>query len=158
MSHLIGSGFDRHRLVEGRPLILGGVEVESPVGCDAHSDGDVLLHALVDGLLGAAGMGDIGDHFPPSDPQWKDAKSETFLTRVLGQIRPRHKVVNVDATVFLETPKLGPHKEVIGLTVARLLDVPAGVVNIKAKTGERVGAVGRGECVDAHVSVLLEVV
>ena len=83
----IGSGFDRHRLVEGRPLIIGGVPIDSPVGCDAHSDGDVLLHALVDALLGATGRGDIGDHFPPSDPKWKDAKSERFVHQVLHEVR-----------------------------------------------------------------------
>ena len=138
--------------------MLGGIEIESDVGCVAHSDGDVLLHALTDALLGAAGMGDIGDHFPPSDDQLKDAASDQFVEHALRQIRPRWKVTNIDATIFLESPKLGPHKEAIAESVARICGLNSGLVNVKAKTGEGVGAVGRGEAVDAHVSVLLEIV
>ena len=155
--HFIGSGFDRHRLEAGRALVLGGVTVPSPHGCVAHSDGDVLLHALTDALLGAAGMGDIGDHFPPSDPQWKDADSEQFVTHALRMLRPRFAVANVDATIFLESPKLAEHKDAIRDRVAEICGLRAGLVNVKAKTGEGVGAVGRGECVDAHVSVLLAI-
>lgn len=153
----VGAGFDRHRLETGRPLILGGVEIPADRGCVAHSDGDVLLHALTDAVLGAAGMGDIGDHFPPSDAKWKDAASEQFVRHALRLVRPRWSLSNVDATVFLEAPKLGPHKEAIAESIARICDIPSGVVNVKAKTGEGVGAVGRGECVDAHVAVILEI-
>lgn len=154
----VGSGFDRHRLIPERPLMLGGIEVPSEFGPDGHSDGDVVLHALVDALLGAAGMGDIGDHFPPSDPQWKDAASEQFVKHLLHMMRPRHRVVNIDITIFLEAPKLKDFKDVIRHSVAESCGLREGLVNVKAKTGEAIGVVGNGEAVEAHVSVLLEIV
>lgn len=153
----VGSGFDRHRLVPDRPLMLGGIEVPSDVGPDGHSDGDVVLHALVDALLGAAGMGDIGDHFPPSDMQWRDAASSIFVDQTLHQLRPRYRVVNIDVTIFLEEPKLKANKESIRDSIAQICNVHAGLVNIKAKTGEGIGVVGEGRAVEAHASVLLQI-
>lgn len=154
----IGNGFDRHRLIEGRPLMLGGVDVPADFGPDGHSDGDVVLHSLVDAILGASGLGDIGDHFPPSDPQWKDANSAQFVEQALHEIRPRFRVVNIDVTVFLERPKLKDHKEAIRRSVAEICGLREGLVNVKAKTGEGVGVVGTGEVVEAHVAVLLQIV
>ena len=156
MSLRIGLGFDRHRLVPGEGLPLGGLWVPSANGVDAHSDGDVLLHALVDALLGAIGQGDIGDRFPPTEERWKDAASALFLDAVLQDVRPRYRIVNIDATVFLQSTRLGPHKQSIAESVAKLCDLPSGVVNVKAKTGEAVGPVGTDAAVEAAVAVLLE--
>ncbi|RMG40847.1 MAG: 2-C-methyl-D-erythritol 2,4-cyclodiphosphate synthase [Planctomycetota bacterium] len=152
----IGSGFDRHRLVAGRPFLLGGVRVAAEFGPEGHSDGDVLLHALTDALLGAVGLGDIGEWFSDRDPRWKDADSTRFVTVALEAVRERGwQVGNVDATIFLERPRLAPYKPQIRDRLAGLLRVDVECVNLKAKTGEAVGAVGRGEAVDAHVAVLL---
>lgn len=138
--------------------MLGGVEVPSDVGPDGHSDGDVVLHSLVDSLLGAAGIGDIGDHFPPSDAQWKDAASAQFVEHALSELRPRYRIVNIDVTVFLEQPKLKDYKEAIRDSIAELCGLRSGLVNVKAKTGEGVGVVGTGEAIEAHVSTLLQIV
>lgn len=156
----IGLGFDSHRLVSGRPLLLGGVEVPSPVGEDAHSDGDVLLHALCDALYGAVGKGDIGERFPDSDPRWRGQASRTFLEDAARAVRDAgYDLVNVDATVFLETVRLSAHKARIAESLRGML-VPfwrlgGDAINVKAKTMERCDAVGRGESVQAQVAVLV---
>lgn len=152
----VGQGYDSHRLVEGRPLILGGVRVPFERGLDGHSDADVLLHAVTDAVLGAASLGDIGTHFPPSDPKWKGADSGRLLSAVMDLVRARGwTVVNLDATVICERPKLGPLKAEIRENVARLLGVTPDRVAIKAKTNERMDAVGREEGMMAQAAVLL---
>ena len=156
MTTLTGIGYDSHRLAEGRRLILGGVEIPCELGLDGHSDADVLTHAVIDALLGAAGLGDIGEHFPDSDKRYRDADSiellETALTRVIAQ---GLELVNVDATVVMESPKLGPHREAIRERFATALGIAPGRVNVKATTGEGIGFVGRGEGVAALAVVSL---
>jgi len=152
----IGQGWDLHRLVPGRPLVLGGITIPWEKGCLAHSDGDVLIHAVIDALLGAAGLEDIGTHFPPSDPRWKDADSRDLLRRVMDMIRERgFRAGNLDCTVILERPKLGPHKEAIRHSLAGLLEILPEACSVKAKTAEGTGAVGAGEAVEALAAVLL---
>ena len=152
----IGLGHDRHRLVAGRKLILGGVTIDFELGLDGHSDADVLLHAITDAILGAAGLGDIGDWFPNTDPQWAGADSTVFLRAALGAVKERGwKVVNLDCTLHAERPKLSPHKQSIAVNIAKLLEVANDRVNVKAKTGETVGPVGRLEAIDADAVVLL---
>jgi 2-C-methyl-D-erythritol 2,4-cyclodiphosphate synthase len=141
-----GLGWDSHRLAEGRPLILGGVHIESAVGLDGHSDADVLTHAVIDAVLGAAGLGDIGEHFPDTDERWRGADSVALLRHVASLVAERGwTVMNVDATVILERPKLSPHKTAMAATIAEALGVDAERVNVKATTAERLDAVGRGE-------------
>ncbi|HUL46744.1 MAG TPA: 2-C-methyl-D-erythritol 2,4-cyclodiphosphate synthase [Steroidobacteraceae bacterium] len=152
----IGSGVDVHAFGPGDHLMLGGVRVAHTRGVVAHSDGDVVLHALCDALLGAAGLGDIGQHFPDSDPRWKGAASGRFVTAVLAMLRARGlTVVNADLTVIAEAPRVGPHREAICREVARLLEVTAERVNLKATTTERLGFLGRGEGIAAQAVVLL---
>jgi 2-C-methyl-D-erythritol 2,4-cyclodiphosphate synthase len=153
----VGIGHDTHRLVVGRPLVLGGVSIESDRGAEGHSDGDALSHALSDAILGALGEGDLGAHFPDNDPRWKDADSLQLLARVnwLATERGFH-IVNVDTTVMLERPKLREHIAAMREKLASTLNVDSGCVSIKAKTGEGLDAVGRGEAVTAHAIVLLE--
>lgn len=152
----IGSGIDVHAFGPGDHLMLGGVRVPHARGVVAHSDGDVVLHALCDALLGAAGLGDIGQHFPDSDPHWKGAASARFVGAVLGMLRARRlTVVNADLTVIAEAPRIAPHREAICREVARLLEVPAERVNLKATTTERLGFLGRGEGIAAQAVVLL---
>ena len=152
----IGSGFDVHAFGAGDHLMLGGVRIAHSRGVVAHSDGDVLLHALCDALLGAAGLGDIGQHFPDSDPRWKGAASARFVTAVLGLLQARRlAVLNADLTVIAEAPRIGPHREAICREVARLLEVPVERVNLKATTTERLGFLGRAEGVAAQAVVLL---
>ena len=156
----IGLGYDNHRLVPGRPLMLGGVQVPSPVGADAHSDGDVLIHALVDALLGAAGLGDIGTHFPDTDPRWKGQASRLFLERAAQWVLERGwGVLNVDATVVLQEVRLRDHKRSIAANVRQILApwhaLAEDAVNIKAKTNERMDSIGEGKALAAHVAVLL---
>ncbi len=152
----IGIGNDTHRLVEGRPLMLGGLHVACERGGEGHSDADALLHAITDALLGALCEGDIGVHFPDSDPQWKDANSLDLLARVawLADERGFH-VVNVDATVMLEQPKLRAHIAAMREKLAKNLDIDISSISVKAKTGEGLDAVGRGEAVSAQAIVLL---
>jgi 2-C-methyl-D-erythritol 2,4-cyclodiphosphate synthase len=153
----VGSGHDTHRLEEGRPLILGGVRVEHARGLAGHSDADVVLHAVTDALLGAAGLGDIGDAFPDTDPAHKDADSRIFLRGALERLnRAGWRVVNVDVTVFAQQPKLGPVKGRIRESLAALLGLPHDAVNVKAKTGEGVGHIGRGEAIGCHAVALIE--
>ncbi|HWX87131.1 MAG TPA: 2-C-methyl-D-erythritol 2,4-cyclodiphosphate synthase [Solirubrobacteraceae bacterium] len=150
MSTLSGIGYDSHRLVSGRKLILGGVEIPSDLGLDGHSDADVLTHALIDALLGAAGLGDIGEHFPDSDPRYRDAHSIELLQAVLPRVIAQGlELVNVDATVVMEWPRLGPHREAIRESLAVALGLAIQRVNVKATTGEGIGFVGRGEGVAA---------
>jgi 2-C-methyl-D-erythritol 2,4-cyclodiphosphate synthase len=152
----VGIGHDTHRLEEGRPLLLGGVRVEHPRGLAGHSDGDVVLHALTDALLGAAGLGDIGDAFPDTDPAWKGADSRLFLRDTLQRLnRAGWAVVNVDVIVFAQEPKLGPLKAAIRRSLAELLALPEGAVNVKAKTGERVGHIGRAEAIACQAVALV---
>ena len=152
----IGIGSDLHRLEAGRRLVLGGVEVDDARGPVAHSDGDALLHAIIDAMLGAAGLGDIGDHFPDSDPQYRGADSRRLLRTAAGLLADRGlRVTQVDATVLLERPKLGPHKQSMREHIAADLGLPAGAVNVKAKTNEGLGPIGRGEAVAAEAVVLL---
>jgi len=151
----VGSGHDTHRLVEGRPLFLGGVRIEHSRGLDGHSDADVVLHAVTDALLGAAGLGDIGDLFPDTDPQWKDVDSTCFLKAAIVMLEDWN-VGNLDVTIFAQEPKLGPAKDAIKARLAELLGIPPERVNVKAKTGEHVGHIGRGEAIGCHAVVLLE--
>jgi 2-C-methyl-D-erythritol 2,4-cyclodiphosphate synthase len=152
----IGSGLDVHAFGPGDHLMLGGVRIAHARGVVAHSDGDVVLHALCDALLGAAGLGDIGQHFPDSDPRWKGADSARFVAAVLGMLRVRGlTVANADLTVIAEAPKVAPHRDAIRREVARLLEVPVERVNIKATTTEGLGFLGRAEGVAAHAVVLL---
>ncbi len=144
-----GIGWDTHRLVEGRALVLGGVAFpDAPRGLAGHSDADVLTHAVIDALLGAAGLGDIGQHFPDSDPAWEGADSIELLRHVVGLLGPR-EVLHVDTTLLLEAPRLGERREEIRTTLAGALGVTATRVNVKATTGEGMGPVGRGEGVVA---------
>ena len=151
-----GTGYDLHRLVDGRPLVLAGVTVAPDRGPAGHSDGDVVAHALIDALLGAAGAGDIGGHFPDSDARWRDAPGRDLLARTMA-ILDGHgwRVVNVDVTVVLERPKLAPHVTAIRESLAADLRVAVGSVSVKAKTNEGVDAVGRGEAIAAHAVALL---
>ena len=147
---------DSHRLVEGRPLILGGVQIPFELGLDGHSDADVLLHAVTDAVLGAAALGDIGQHFPPSDPKWKGADSRVLLRAVVALARQKGwTVVNCDATIVAERPKIGPHMPAIRASLAETLGVSEEVVNVKAKTNERMDAVGRMEGMMAQAVVLM---
>jgi 2-C-methyl-D-erythritol 2,4-cyclodiphosphate synthase len=152
----VGSGVDVHAFGPGDHLMLGGVRIAHARGVLAHSDGDVVLHALCDALLGAAGLGDIGQHFPDSDPRWKGAASARFVAAVLTMLRARGlSVVNADLTVIAETPRIAPHREAICREVARLLEVPLERVNLKATTTERLGFLGRAEGIAAQAVVLL---
>jgi 2-C-methyl-D-erythritol 2,4-cyclodiphosphate synthase len=151
-----GIGYDLHRLVEGRKLMIGGVEVPFEKGSQGHSDGDVLCHALCDALLGAASLGDIGTHFPDTDPKWKGASSLLFLehTRKLLADR-RFRIVHLDAIVICERPKLGPHFPAMRAALAEALGITADEVNLKAKTNEGVGEIGRGEAIAAQAIATL---
>jgi len=153
----VGIGHDTHRLEKGRPLFLGGVRIEHSHGLVGHSDADVVLHALTDALLGAAGLGDIGDAYPDTDPAFKDRDSSFFVRDTLKRLnRVRWRVVNVDVIIFAQKPKLGPLKERIRKNLADLLDLNVDAVNVKAKTGEKVGSIGRGEAIACQVSVLID--
>ncbi len=152
----VGIGTDIHRLVEGRRLMLGGVYIPYGAGLLGHSDGDVVLHAIIDALLGAAGLGDIGTLFPDTDPQWKDADSKLFLYSVKEQLdKKQWEVVNVDVTVHAEAPKLGPLKGQIRRCIAGLLDIDFASVNVKGKTNEGLGEIGTGEAMAATAIALL---
>jgi 2-C-methyl-D-erythritol 2,4-cyclodiphosphate synthase len=148
--NLVGLGYDSHRLTEGRRLLIGGVELLYDRGLDGHSDSDVLSHALIDALLGAAGLGDIGEHFPDTDERWRDADSIALLEAVVAMVLERGLLIlNVDCTVIMEAPKLAPHRQAIRERLAGVLQIDAARVNVKASTGERMGFIGRGEGVAA---------
>jgi 2-C-methyl-D-erythritol 2,4-cyclodiphosphate synthase len=153
----IGIGHDTHRLGPDRPLVVGGVTVPAEFGPIGHSDGDVVLHSLVDAWLGALGEGDIGEHFPDHDPAHKDRDSAWFVEETRRRFGDRGVPVNVDVIIFLQQPKLSPYKQAIRERVATLVGLPAERVNVKAKTGERVGPVGTGQAIEAMVAVLIEV-
>jgi 2-C-methyl-D-erythritol 2,4-cyclodiphosphate synthase len=153
----IGQGFDVHALVPGRRLVIGGVIIPYDRGLEGHSDADVLLHALTDALLGAAGLGDIGRHFPDTDPRYKDADSRALLREAVAKVRAAGwRVANVDATVIAQAPRMAPHIPAMVANIARDLEVPGGSVNVKAKTTERLGFTGRGEGIAAEAVALLE--
>jgi 2-C-methyl-D-erythritol 2,4-cyclodiphosphate synthase len=152
-----GIGYDLHRLADGRKLILGGVEVPFHKGPVGHSDGDALSHAICDALLGAAGLGDIGTHFPDTDPKWKDVSSLQFLERVRELLAEhRLRIAHMDAVVITEKPKLGPHFSAMREALAKSLGISASAINLKAKTNEGVDAIGRGEAIAAQAIVTLE--
>ena len=155
MSVTTGIGWDSHRLAEGRPLILGGVRIEHDRGLAGHSDADVLTHALIDALLGAAGLGDIGEHFPDTDEAFRGADSLGLLRDVVALLGPR-EVVHVDVTVVMERPKLAPHKAAIREALAGALGIAPDRVNVKATTGEGMGFVGREEGVAALAVATLQ--
>jgi 2-C-methyl-D-erythritol 4-phosphate cytidylyltransferase/2-C-methyl-D-erythritol 2,4-cyclodiphosphate synthase len=156
MAERVGTGYDLHRLVEGRPLLLGGVQIPAPRGAMGHSDADVVCHAATDAILGAASLGDIGRHFPDSDPQWKGASSLDLLQRAVAMVHTAgFRVVNLDVVVVLERPKITPYIDLIRLQLARVLEVPVERVSAKGKTNEGVDAVGRGEAIAAHAVALL---
>jgi 2-C-methyl-D-erythritol 2,4-cyclodiphosphate synthase len=152
----IGLGTDIHRLIVGRPLIIGGVEIPSDLGADGHSDADVLMHAVTDALLGGLALGDIGVHFPDSEPRWRHVESSEFLLYAAGLMHERgFHVVNVDAVVELESPKLRPYIDQMRENIADVLDIDMSCVSVKAKTGESVDAVGERRAVRAQAIVLI---
>jgi len=151
-----GAGYDLHRLVAGRPLVLGGVTIPSPRGAEGHSDADVVCHAVTDAILGAACLGDIGRHFPDTDPRWKDASSLDLLARAVAMVAEHgFEIGNVDVTVILEAPKVQPHVERMRAAVAAALGVDLARVSIKGKTNEGLDAIGRGEAIAAHAVALV---
>jgi 2-C-methyl-D-erythritol 2,4-cyclodiphosphate synthase len=157
MTFRIGQGFDLHRLQANLPLMLGGLHIPFEKGSQGHSDGDVLLHAITDALLGALGLPDIGEFFPPGDPQWKHASSTVFIQKAMTLLKQAgYEIVNLDSSILLEHPKLGPYKEKIAHHVARLLEIQLQQVGIKAKTMEGLGDIGQGKAVAAFVNVLLQ--
>jgi len=152
----VGQGFDTHRLVPGRPLMLGGILVPHPRGLEGHSDGDCVLHALCDALLGAAAAGDMGDHFPSREDKWKGAASRVFVEEVVSLVAARgYAVANVDVTVVAQEPALAPHLPEMRRKVAQLLGLGPDDVSVKAKSTDRLGAVGRGEGIAAFAVALL---
>jgi 2-C-methyl-D-erythritol 2,4-cyclodiphosphate synthase len=155
----IGNGYDIHRLVEGRPLILGGVKIPHVMGLLGHSDADVLTHAITDALLGALSLGDIGTYFPPSDPQWAGADSLKLLDQVYQMVRDRGwAIVNIDSVVIAERPKLKPHIAAIRSTLAAALSLAPDQVGVKATTNEQLGPTGREEGIAAHAVVLISAI
>ena len=153
----IGYGYDSHRFAEGRRLVLGGVEFPGETGLVGHSDADVLVHAIIDALLGAAALGDIGSHFPDDDPQWKDADSTMLLEQVVKEIRGLgYTIGNVDATVICERPKIGPCVELIRDRLAEAMHVGKGRISVKGKTNERMDDVGAGVGIEVHAVCLIE--
>jgi len=152
----IGQGWDTHRIEAGRPLILGGITIPSEFGLAGHSDADVLFHAVTDALLGSLGLGDIGMHFPDTDPQWKGVNSERFLLRSVELVGEQgYAIANVDSTIILERPKLKDFRTAIRDNLARVLRLPAGCVGVKFKTAEKVGPVGEGRSCEAQATVLI---
>jgi len=153
----VGIGHDTHRLAEGRPLILAGVNIEHPLGLLGHSDADVVMHSVADALLGAAGLGDIGELFPDTDPRWEGLDGGDLLRDVMERIsRKGWRPVNCDVIVHAQSPKLSSYKEEMRRNLARLLRLEPSEVNVKAKTGEHVGPIGRGEAIACEAVVLLE--
>jgi 2-C-methyl-D-erythritol 2,4-cyclodiphosphate synthase len=153
----IGHGYDLHRLVDGRPLMLGGVRIDSPRGLLGHSDGDVVLHAIGDAILGAMAIGDIGQHFPDTDERFRGAASSELLRHIAALMRDEGWAVsNLDVTVCAEQPRLAPHRLAMRTRIAELLEVPVTGVSVKAKTNEGVDAIGRGEAIAATAVVVLE--
>ena len=153
----VGIGFDVHAFTDGDFIMLAGVRVPHERGVQAHSDGDVVVHALCDALLGAAGLGDIGMHFPDTDPQWRGAAGALLLERVLAMLLARgFEPVNVDVTILAERPRIAPHREAMRRRLAEMLDLPPEMVNVKATTTEQLGLIGRGEGLAAQAIALVE--
>lgn len=153
----VGIGHDTHRLVEGRPLILGGVRIDHPRGLLGHSDADVVLHAVADALLGAAGLGDIGERFPDTDPQWEGLDGTTLLAEVVDQVAlAGWRPINCDLVIHAQEPKLSDSKARMRANLADLLGLEVSDVNVKAKTGEQVGPIGRGEAIACEAVVLMK--
>ena len=153
----VGLGYDLHRLVKGRKLFLGGVEFDFSKGEDGHSDGDVLLHAVTDALLGASGLGDIGSYFPPEDEKWKDADSKLLLQKVWNDVRNEGwKIVNIDCVIKLEKPKFLPKRQEVINSIAQILEIESSNVFVKAKTGEKLPPIGTSQAVEAEAVCLLE--
>jgi 2-C-methyl-D-erythritol 2,4-cyclodiphosphate synthase len=152
LSPRVGIGYDSHRFAAGRRLVLGGVEIDHEVGLEGHSDADVLTHAVIDAVLGAGGLGDLGQHFPPSEERWRDADSLDLLRTALAQLRGR--VLNVDATLICEQPRIAPHRAEMERTLGTALSAP---VNVKATTAEGMGAIGRGEGIACVAVALVDV-
>ena len=154
----IGTGWDIHKLVPGRDFVLGGVKIESPKGCLGHSDGDALIHAVIDAILGACSMGDIGTLFPDTDPQYKGISSTVLLSQVMDSVREKgFRIVNVDTTVILQSPKMGPYKDEIRSRMAKLLGVGEDCFCVKAKTAEHMlGELGTGDAVVCQAVCLID--
>lgn len=153
----IGQGYDIHRLVANRPLVLGGVEIDSDRGLEGHSDGDALLHAVADAILGAIGQGDLGRHFPSSDERWRGVASGEILSHVVGLMgEAGHSIANVDATIVAQVPRLAPHQKAMHESLAGLLRVEPGRVNLKVTSTDQLGAIGRGEGIASLAVVLLD--
>ena len=153
----VGLGYDLHRLVEGRKHFLGGVEFDFSKGEDGHSDGDVLLHAVTDALLGAIGLGDIGSYFPPEDEKWKDADSKLLLQKVWNDVRNEGwKIVNIDCVIKLEKPKFLPKRQDVINSIAQILEIESSNIFVKAKTGEKLPPIGTSQAVEAEAVCLLE--
>ncbi len=152
----IGMGYDIHRLVSGRRLVLGGVEIPFEKGLLGHSDADALIHAVCDALLGAAGLGDIGEHFPDTDPAYKGISSMKLLARTYEMVAAGFSVVNLDATIFAEAPKLSPYKSRMRKNIAGIVEIEPGRINIKATTSEGLGMIGTGEGISAMCVALLD--
>ncbi|GAB5465154.1 MAG: 2-C-methyl-D-erythritol 2,4-cyclodiphosphate synthase [Candidatus Kapaibacteriales bacterium] len=156
---MVGFGYDVHKLAEGESLILGGVAIDSEIGTVAHSDGDVLLHSIIDALLGAAGLGDIGEHYPDTDPKWENASSVKMAKDILNLIQSEgYRIVNIDAIIVLEKPKLSPLKDKIRESIAKIFQLDYKRVNIKATTSENMGFVGRKEGIAVHSVCQIETV
>lgn len=157
MPYRIGQGYDVHALVPGRPLVLGGVTIPHARGLLGHSDADALLHAITDALIGAAALGDIGRHFPDTDPRWRGADSAVLLAAAARMVAERGwRIGNVDASIIAQAPRLAGYIPAMCRRIADTLSLDLDRVNVKARTGERLGAVGRGECIEAQAVVLLE--
>ena len=153
----VGNGYDVHQLKENLPFVLGGVPIKYNKGIVAHSDGDVLLHAISDALLGAAALGDIGHFFPDDDPKFKNIDSTIILRKVCDQLNAlSFSIINIDATIVLEKPKLQPYINTIKVSVSNLLSIPVDQTNIKATTSEEMGFVGRGEGISCYATVLIQ--
>lgn len=153
----IGQGYDIHPLIEGRPLVIGGVTIPWPKGEAGHSDGDVLIHAIIDALLGASGLDDIGDHFPPGDEEWLNIDSRVLLGKTANLLRKKGwQIANLDSTVILQEPKLFPYKKNIRESIAQTLEVNLEQISVKAKTKEKFGPVGQGLAIEAQAVALLE--
>jgi 2-C-methyl-D-erythritol 2,4-cyclodiphosphate synthase len=152
----VGQGYDVHRLVEGRRLVLGGVEIPHPKGLEGHSDADVLAHAVADALLGALGAGDLGTHFPSSEPRWRGASGQALLGEVLARMeRAALEIANVDTVVVAQEPRLAPHRDAIQASLAQMLRIEPERVNVKLKSTDGLGAIGRGEGIEARAVALL---
>lgn len=152
----IGQGHDLHVLVENRPLIIGGIQIPYHLGLAGHSDADVLLHAITDAILGATGLGDIGRHFSDKDPQWAGANSQLFLEAAVKMAAEQGwQVVNIDSTIHAQAPKIGPYAKQMRANIAKILTIDMNSINIKAKTNEGLGYLGRGEAIATSVAVLM---